>query len=72
METIGLATRAMNAIHSRIAQWLAMKVWGVSAAFIMSTRLPTNASSVTSMSEPRKPATSSTAKAGHTGLMKYA
>ena len=37
----------------------------------MSTRLPTNASSDTSISEPRKPATSSTANAGQTGLMKY-
>jgi len=50
---------------------VARKASGVSAAFIMSTRLPTNASSETSISEPRKPATSSTAKTGHTGLMKY-
>ena len=70
VETRGRATMATKAIHSRMRQWLARKASGVSAAFIMSTRLPTNASSDTSISEPRKPATSSTANTGQTGLMK--
>ena len=72
VETIGRATIATKAIHSRMGQWLETKASAVEAAFIMSTRLPTNASSDTSISEPKKPATSSTAKAGQTGLMKYA
>ncbi len=72
VDTNGLATIAMNPISSRIGPWLDMNACGVWAFFIMSTRLPTKASSVTSMSEPRKPATRSAAKAGHTGLMKCA
>ena len=61
---------ATNAIHSSVAPCSAMKAAGVCAAFIRSTRLPTNAISATSISEPSKPATSSAANAGQTGLMK--
>ena len=72
VETTGRAITATNAIHSRIRPCSSKKAAGVCAARIMSTRLPTNASSDTSISEPRKPATSSSAKAGHTGLMNQA
>ncbi len=71
VETAGLAIRAMNAIHSSVMPCSAKKCSGDWAPRIMSTRLPTNASSATSMTEPRKPATSSSANTGQTGRTKW-
>jgi len=70
VETTGLAMTATKAIQRSVRPWSRTNVSGVWAAFIMSTRLPTNAISATSIRAPRKPATSSTAKAGQTGLTK--
>ena len=70
VETTGRAMTATKPIQSKVAPWSLKNVAGVVAARIMSTRLPMKVISATSMIEPRKPATSSAAKAGQTGITK--
>ena len=71
VETAGRAISAMNAITSSMVLWSAKNCAGDCASFIMSTRLPTKASSATSMTEPSSPATSRMANTGQIGRTKW-
>lgn len=67
----GRRISATNPIQASVAPCSRTNIAGSGVALIRSTRLPTQASSATSISDPISPTTTSRTSAGQIGLRKY-